>query len=60
MMEENSDSIANTIQPPAIGCMEIIDQVVEGKARKQQQQMNQLTEMILALRSLLSFHSPQQ
>ena len=34
--------------------------VVERKAKKQQQQMNQLTDMILALRSLLSFHSQQQ
>ena len=32
-MEEN-DSIAKTIQPPAIACTEIIDQVVKRKAKK--------------------------
>ena len=31
-MEEN-DSIAKTIQPPAIACTEIIDQVVKRKAK---------------------------
>ena len=38
-MEENH-SIANTIQLPAIDCTEIINQVVERTAGKQQQQMN--------------------
>ena len=59
MMEEG-DSIGNTIQPPAIDCTEIIDQVVERTAEKQQQQMNQLTGMISTLTSLISFHSQQQ
>ena len=52
-MEEGSDSIANTIQPPAIGSTEIIDQIVERTAEKQQQQMNQLTDMILTLTPLI-------
>ena len=37
MMEEDSDSIENIIQPPAIDCAETIDQIVERKAEKQQQ-----------------------
>ena len=52
-MEEGSDSIANTIQPPAIGCTEIIDQIVERTTEKQEQQMNQLTDMILTLKRLI-------
>ena len=34
MMEEGSESIANTIQPPAIDCTEIINQVVERTTEK--------------------------
>ena len=52
-MEEGSDSIANNMQQPAIGCTEIIDQIVERTAEKQQQQMNQLTDMILNLTPLI-------
>ena len=59
MMKEG-DSIENTIQPPAIDCTEIINQVVERTAEKQQQQMNQLTDMISTLTSLISLHNQQQ
>ena len=45
MMEEGNDSIANTIQLPVTNCTEIIYQLVERTAEKQQQQMNQLTDM---------------
>ena len=54
------DSIANTIQPPALDCTEIIDQVMERIAEKQQEQMNLLTGMISALPSLISFYNQQQ
>ena len=37
MIEEDSDSIENIIQPPAIDCTETIDHVVERTAEKQQQ-----------------------
>ena len=60
MTEEDSDFIPNTIQPPAIDCTEIIDEAVERTAEKQQQQMNQLTDMISTLTSLISFYSQQQ
>ena len=46
MMEEGSDSIKNTIQPPAIDCMEIINQAVKRTTEKQQQRKGQLTDMI--------------
>ena len=45
MMEEGNDSIANTIQLPVTNCTEIIYQLVERTTEKQQQQMNQLTDM---------------
>ena len=54
---EEGDPIANTIQPLAIDCTEIIDQVVERTTEKQQQQMNQIADMISTLTSLISFHS---
>ena len=60
MMEEGSDSIKNTIQPPAIDCMEIINQAVKRTTEKQQQRKGQLTDMISTLTSLISFHSQQQ
>ena len=60
MIEEGSDSITNTIQPPATDCTEIIEQVVERTTKKQQQQMSQLTDMIPSLMSLILFHSQQQ
>ena len=43
---KEDDCIANTIHPSAIDCREIIDQVVERTAEKQQQQINQLSDMI--------------
>ena len=57
---EEGDSIANTIQPPAIDCAEIISKVVERTAEKQQQQMNQLTDMISTITSSISFQNQQQ
>ena len=36
MIGEGGDSIINTIQPPAIDCIEIIDRVVETATEKQQ------------------------
>ena len=60
MMEEGRDSTANTIGLSATDCTEIIDQGVERTSEKQQQQMNQLTDMISTLKSLISFHSQQQ
>ena len=57
---EEDDCIANTIHPSAIDCSEIIDQVVERTAEKQQQQINQLSDMISTLTFLISFHNQQQ
>ena len=57
---EGNESIAKTIYLPAIDCTEIIDQVVERTAKKQQQQTNQLTDMILTSTLLISFHSQEQ
>ena len=59
MMEEG-DSIANTIQLPTIDWREIIDQVVERTEEKRQQHINQLTDMISTLTSLIFFHIQQQ
>ena len=49
-------------QSPAIDCTEIIGQLVEGTAEKQQHQMNQLvkTDMTSTITLLISFHSQQQ
>ena len=57
---EEGDSIANTIQPPAIDCTKIINKEVKRTAEKQQQQMNQLTDMISTITSSISFHNQQQ
>ena len=54
------DSISNTIHSPAIECTNIIDQIVERTAEKRQHEMNQLTDMISTLTSLISFHNQQQ
>ena len=54
------DSISNTIHSPAIECTNIIDQLVERTAEMRQQEMNQLTDMISTLTSLISFHNQQQ
>ena len=59
MMEEG-DSIAKTIQLPAIDWKEITDQVVERTEEKKQQHINQLTDMISTLTSLIFFHIQQQ
>ena len=60
MMEEGSDFITNTIQPAAIDCTEIIDQVVERATEKQQQQNGQLTDTISILMLLIKFDCQQQ
>ena len=57
---EEVDSIGNTVQPPAIDRRQIIDQVTERTAEKQQQQMNQLIDIISTLTSLTSFQSQQR